>query len=173
MKAAGTIINALKRRRARLTGLLQKYNTLAEKLTLEGMPITKLSDDKIGSLMTDDSFWELERMQAREPWSVDPKIRNGIQMYLQLKRAGEECGILEEGFRVYLDYHVIRITRVQMKISLFAKGSIVYSLLLEEAEKSASSIRSLQKHFRSLWKPANEWAERHKKIKQRLEGMLI
>jgi hypothetical protein len=138
-----------------------------------------------GKLVSDDKFWELERMHVREPWAINKSLRDAIAIHLQLLRAKEEIVILEQAIRRYLHYNTTRLAQIRSVIYNYPEGSLLHNELKVEAEKSTSAIINLQKHFNKLWQPQNEkknnsllkkqqedWIKAHLSLKESLKGEL-
>jgi hypothetical protein len=182
-KGSGSIIKVIRSRDQRLKKNVEKYNKLAQTLSSQGYRISPLPLETVANILADDSFWELERMHSREPWAINPNIRKGIDMYLQLTRAREAIKLHEERFDRYLHYHSSRIINIRSEIAKFPEGSLLYMQLKLEAEKSSTSIIGLKKHFRTLWEPQRqkpktwqhqeEWIIMYKDIKELLERMFL
>jgi hypothetical protein len=182
-KASQALTKTIKGRDSRVSNLVAKYNKLASKLSAEGTPISQLPVEGFGKLVSDDKFWELERMHVREPWATNKSLRDAIAIHLQLLRAKEEIVLLEQAIRRYLHYNTTRLAQIRSAISNYSEGSLLHRELKVEAEKSTSAIVNLQKHFRTLWQLRNEkknnsllrkqqqdWIKAHWSLQESLKG---
>lgn len=136
--------------------------------------------------MENDKFWELERLFINERWALESDIRKGCAMMLQRDRAAEEIQLLEGAFRRFLQFHTTRLTLIQSAMTMYPEETPIYSHLKLEAEKSASSIFSLQRYFHTLYEVSERrrkaetleskklWCKKYgDKLKSALEGALL
>jgi hypothetical protein len=92
----GTVTRILNTFCNRRTEYLQKY--APDQLGLpENKPITY---DEFKQLQLDDPFWnDTYLCFSKDPWAVDPSVRNGIHAVLRLDRAEEELVQLKNELR--------------------------------------------------------------------------
>lgn len=185
-KHSQSMTESIKRRYKRLCDLVKKYNKIAAKLSSEGYSISQLPSEKAEDILDNDKFWELERLFINERWALESDIRKGCAMMLQRDRAAEEIQLLEGAFRRFLQFHVTRLTLIQSAMTTYPEETPIHSHLKLEAEKSTSSIFSLQRYFHTLWEVSGRrrkaetleskelWCKRYgNKLKSALEGALL
>jgi hypothetical protein len=132
--------------------LIKKYNKIVEKLASEhNIIISPLPLDKLETLLDDDKFWELERVQAREQWAMDSNVRRGCDMMLQRDRAQEEINLLESAIQRFIQINATTLRHIQSAMTIYSADTVIYAQLRLEAVKSVASIRSLREHFSKLW----------------------
>ena len=167
--------------------MIKNYNKIVKKLASEqNIIISPLPLDKLETLLDDDKFWELERVQAREQWAMNANVRKGIDMMLQRDRAKEEIELLESAIQRFLQIHLTRLRQIQSAITVYSADTVIYTQLRLEANMSIASICSLRQHFSKLWTMGErqykmnmaaqqqKWIEAYgKTIKPILEGSLF
>ena len=167
--------------------MIKKYNKIVEKLASEqNIIISPLILDKLETLVDDDKFWELERVQAREQWAMNANVRKEFDMMLQRDRAIEEMDLLGSAIQRFLQIHSTRLRQIHSTMTVYPADTVIYARLRLEADKSIASICSLRHHFSNLWATGErqhkvnmaaqqqQWIEAYgTTIKPILEGALI
>lgn len=167
--------------------MIKNYNKIVKELASEqNIIISPLPLDKLETLLDDDKFWELERVQAREQWAMNANVRKGIDMMLQRDRAKEEIELLESAIQRFLQIHLTRLRQIQSAMTVYSADTVIYAQLKLEADMSIASICSLRQHFSKLWAMGErqykmnmaaqqqKWIEAYgKTIKPILEGSLF
>ena len=164
----------------------KKFNKIVEKLAERGIIISPLPLDELESLLDDDKFWELERVQARERWAMDSNVRKGCDMMLQRDRALEEINLLESAIQRFIQINATTLRHIRSTMTNYSADTVIYAQLRLEADKSVASLRSLREHFSKLWTTGQRlrkvntatqqqlWIEAHgNTIKPTLEGFSL
>jgi hypothetical protein len=181
------ISKVIMKRSNRLKTLVAKYKRIREDLISLGVEIAPLPSDNPREILSDDSFWDLERFHVNEPWALNPNIRKGCDMILQLDRAEEEIRLLQTAMKRFLFFHYQRLNLIKSVIEdgCIDKGSVLYEMLQLETENSNSSVLGLKKHFDSLWtrgqtrksytsQQQQEWIHLYEEtIKVAMEGLIL
>jgi len=95
-------------------------------------------------MLLDDTFWELEHFQSKEPWAVNPVVRRSIAAQYEYRRSLEEIHILELDVTRYVNWHISRLNSVEKFIKSVVPGSAIYSLVLRWGAQSMQALRSLE-----------------------------
>jgi hypothetical protein len=107
---AKKIIDRIKRRGKKIYPLIEQFNSLAASLNeCTGNPVTPITAKNIPNILSDDAFWDLNRMKSTEDWAARPELREGIKLRYQLLWAQEEIIILEEDCRRYLEWQTCQL----------------------------------------------------------------
>jgi len=95
-------------------------------------------------MLLDDTFWELEHFQSKEPWAVNPVVRRSIAAQYEYRRSLEEIHILGSEVTRYVNWHISRLNSVEELIKIVVPGSAIYSLVLRWGAQSMQALRSLK-----------------------------
>jgi hypothetical protein len=157
------------RRDKRGESLAKKFNKIVEKLASEhNIIISPLPLDKLDTILEDDRFLDLERVQARERWAMDSNVRKGCDMMLQRDRAQEEINLLESAIQRFIQINATTLRHIQSAMTSYSTDTIIYAQLRLEADKSVASLRSLREHFSKLWTTGQRLRKVHTATQQKL-----
>lgn len=132
--------------------LIKKFNKIVEKLASEhNIIISPLPLDELETLLEDDKFFDLERVQARERWAMDSNVRKGCDMMLQRDRAQEEINLLESTIQRFIQINAATLRHIQSAMTIYSADTVIYTQLRMEADKCVASLRSLRQHVSKLW----------------------
>jgi hypothetical protein len=182
-KEAGRINKTIAARISKLTPLIKRYNILAAEITTRGeITVPQLTIEKVKESAERDEFHHLERMQSKDKWATDAKLRAGIRAWLDWKRTEEEIVLLEVEIKRFLQWHRDRVRQIGETIKAYDPQSAMYTLLLELGETSVAAIEAFQKSFKGMWTQGRRkakngpwprlWWTTKTEFKTRLEGIV-
>ena len=73
----GKIVGAIKEHTKKVMPLLNEYNKLVSKLPLSldnELSLTQMKKEQLSSLNLTDQFWDLDHLECREKWAIDPAL---------------------------------------------------------------------------------------------------